>query len=188
VLATVKTAAMRRLRRWPSASLDRGCARRASPGQVGTEKRCAVEQRNWLCGRRGPAARARCHDCQWQPTMHADPADDRRPEYHQGQADLGTQLAPLPLSGISVTCPRPEPVLGPREARTRKAGGASRDAIAQPVLTGGPDRSAAAAPATPADWSNSAAGGRRAPARRAGAGSTDADLAPPRRARRGWRC
>jgi hypothetical protein len=38
VLAAVKTAA-RRLRRWPSASLDRHCARRCAITQAGAEKR-----------------------------------------------------------------------------------------------------------------------------------------------------
>jgi hypothetical protein len=38
VLAAVKTAS-RRFRRWPSASLDRHCARRAAKLQAGTEKR-----------------------------------------------------------------------------------------------------------------------------------------------------
>ena len=38
VLAAVQTAA-RRLRRWPTASLDRLCARRSAVRQVGTEKR-----------------------------------------------------------------------------------------------------------------------------------------------------
>jgi hypothetical protein len=37
VLAAVKAAA-RRLRRWPAASLDRGCARRSSKTAVGTKK------------------------------------------------------------------------------------------------------------------------------------------------------
>jgi hypothetical protein len=45
VLAAVK-AASRRLRRWPAASLDRGCARRDPQAVVGTEKRSSVEQRN----------------------------------------------------------------------------------------------------------------------------------------------
>jgi len=38
VLAAVKAAA-RRLRRWPTASLDRGCARRSGQITVGTKKR-----------------------------------------------------------------------------------------------------------------------------------------------------
>src|SRR5215472_12424287 len=44
VLAAVQTAA-RRLRRWPAASLDRGCARRSTRGQVGTKGwACPIEQ------------------------------------------------------------------------------------------------------------------------------------------------
>ena len=46
VLAAVQTAA-RRLRRWPAASLDRGCARRSTGGQVGTKGWvCPIEQRD----------------------------------------------------------------------------------------------------------------------------------------------
>jgi len=46
VLAAVQTAA-RRLRRWPAASLDRGCARRSTGGQVGTKGWvCSIEQRD----------------------------------------------------------------------------------------------------------------------------------------------
>ena len=45
VLACVK-AATRRLRRWPSASLDPGCARTAWESMAGTEKRRLTEQRN----------------------------------------------------------------------------------------------------------------------------------------------
>jgi len=46
VLAAVQTAA-RRLRRWPAASLDRGCARRSTEGQVGTKGWvCPIEQRD----------------------------------------------------------------------------------------------------------------------------------------------
>ena len=47
VLAAVQTAA-RRLRRWPAASLDRGCARRSAGGQVGTKGWvvCPIEQRD----------------------------------------------------------------------------------------------------------------------------------------------
>ena len=37
VLAAVQTAA-RRLRRWPAASLDRGCARRSARRQVGAKE------------------------------------------------------------------------------------------------------------------------------------------------------
>jgi hypothetical protein len=46
VLAAVQTAA-RRLRRWPTASLDRGCARRSAGRQVGTKGWvCPIEQRD----------------------------------------------------------------------------------------------------------------------------------------------
>src|SRR5215471_9797761 len=46
VLAAVQTAA-RRLRRWPAASLDHGCARRSIGGQVGTKGwSCPIEQRD----------------------------------------------------------------------------------------------------------------------------------------------
>ena len=46
VLAAVQTA-VRRLRRWPAASLDRGCARRSTGGQVGTKGwSCPIEQRD----------------------------------------------------------------------------------------------------------------------------------------------
>src|ERR1700760_294535 len=46
VLAAVQTAA-RRLRRWPAASPDRGCARRSAGGQVGTKGwLCPIEQRD----------------------------------------------------------------------------------------------------------------------------------------------
>ena len=47
-----------RLRRWPSASLDRGCARRPRNAQVGTEKRFSIEQRNWVDCRTWPTAAA----------------------------------------------------------------------------------------------------------------------------------
>src|SRR5215469_10877043 len=43
----VRGAAARRLRRWPSASLDRDCARRSTRGQVGTKGWvCPIEQRD----------------------------------------------------------------------------------------------------------------------------------------------
>src|ERR1700751_110379 len=46
VLAAVQTAA-RRLRRWPAASLDRGCARRSANRQVGANGWvCPIEQRD----------------------------------------------------------------------------------------------------------------------------------------------
>src|SRR5215471_18868439 len=46
VLAAVQTAA-RRLRRWPAASLDHGCARRSIGGQVGTKGWvCPIKQRD----------------------------------------------------------------------------------------------------------------------------------------------
>src|SRR3974390_1942909 len=46
VLAAVQTAA-RRLRRWPTASLDRGCARRSAGRQDGTKGWvCPIEQRD----------------------------------------------------------------------------------------------------------------------------------------------
>ena len=46
VLAAVQTAA-RRLRRWPAASLDRGCARRSANRQVGAKGWvCPIEQRD----------------------------------------------------------------------------------------------------------------------------------------------
>jgi hypothetical protein len=46
VLAAVQTAA-RPLRRWPAASLDRGCARRSTGGQVGTKGWvCPIKQRD----------------------------------------------------------------------------------------------------------------------------------------------
>ena len=45
VLACVKPAA-RRLRRWPAARLDPGCARRPQAKTAGTEKRRSTEQRN----------------------------------------------------------------------------------------------------------------------------------------------
>ena len=46
VLAAVQTAA-RRLRRWPAASLDGGCARRSTKGQVGAKGWiCPIEQRD----------------------------------------------------------------------------------------------------------------------------------------------
>jgi len=46
VLAAAQTAA-RRLRRWPAASLDCGCARRSAGGQVGTKGSvCSIEQRD----------------------------------------------------------------------------------------------------------------------------------------------
>src|SRR5215470_14645497 len=46
VLAAVQTAA-RRLRRWPAASLDHGCARRSTGGQVGTKGWvCPIKQRD----------------------------------------------------------------------------------------------------------------------------------------------
>jgi len=46
VLTAVQTAA-RRLRRWPAASLDRGCARRSAGGPVGTKGSvCSIEQRD----------------------------------------------------------------------------------------------------------------------------------------------
>ena len=45
VLACVKPAA-RRLRRWPAARLDPGCARRPLMKTAGTEKRRSTEQRN----------------------------------------------------------------------------------------------------------------------------------------------
>jgi hypothetical protein len=43
VLAAVKPA-VRRLRRWPAARLDRGCARRLWGCQAGTKKRLALSQ------------------------------------------------------------------------------------------------------------------------------------------------
>ena len=46
VLAAVNTAS-RRLWRWPSASVDRRCARRFCEAQAGTEKRRSAEQRNY---------------------------------------------------------------------------------------------------------------------------------------------
>ena len=46
VLTAVQTAA-RRLRRWPAASLDRGCARCSAGGPVGTKGSvCSIEQRD----------------------------------------------------------------------------------------------------------------------------------------------
>ena len=55
------------------ASLDRGCGRRPSGGQVGTEKRCAVEQRNWEARHRAKL--------RGQPSRMAatSPAPRRRP-------------------------------------------------------------------------------------------------------------
>src|SRR5271169_644816 len=47
VLTAVKTAA-RRLRRWPTASLDRGCARCHGKARSGRRNGASIEQRNWL--------------------------------------------------------------------------------------------------------------------------------------------
>jgi hypothetical protein len=79
VLAALETAA-RRLRRWPAASLDRGCARRHPEDKVGTKKRPpAVEQRNCLTG---PTTKRDSHDCQLKSdnaqTSPRSAADDSR--------------------------------------------------------------------------------------------------------------
>src|ERR1700751_4350158 len=60
VLAAVQTAA-RRLRRWPAASLDRGCAWRSIGGQVGTKGWvCPIEQRD--ASFESELSQSACHD------------------------------------------------------------------------------------------------------------------------------